>query len=223
MWCIGALTQEYRDRMYALLELYARPMSKAEPVICIDEKSLQLIGHSRAPLPMIASSPTKQDYEYVRNGTTNLFVAVEPKGGQRVVSVTERRGKIDFVAFINGLLTGAYAKARRVHLVLDNLNTHFRKCFDDVLGVHAAKKLLRRVQFHYTPKHASWLNMAEIEIGILSRQCLDRRIASRGLLELEVDAWQQARNKEKRTIEWNFTRQDADRKLGRHYVSKLAC
>nr|MDP2192485.1 IS630 family transposase [Rhodoferax sp.] len=223
MWCIGALTQEYRARMYALLELYARPMSRAEPVICIDEKSLQLIGHSRVALPMASHNPTKQDYEYVRNGTTNLFVAVEPKAGQRVVSVTERRGKIDFVAFINELLTGAYAKARRIHLVLDNLNTHFRKCFDDVLGKCAAAKLLRRVQFHYTPKHASWLNMAEIEIGILSRQCLDRRIASRELLESEVDAWQQARNKEKRTIEWNFTRQDADRKLGRHYVSKLAC
>ena len=158
MWCIGALTQEYRARMYALLELYARPMSRAEPVICIDEKGLQLIGHSREPLPMGSHNPTKQDYEYVRNGTTNLFVAVEPKAGQRIVSVTERRGKVDFVAFIGKLLTGTYAKARRVHLVLDNLNTHFRKCFDDVLGERAAAKLLRRVQFHYTPKHASWLD-----------------------------------------------------------------
>ena len=130
MWCIGVLTEEYRARMRALLELYARPMSKAEPVICIDEKSLQLIGHSREPLPMTQDSSTKQDYEYVRNGTTNLFVAVEPKAGQRIVSVTERRGKVDFVAFIGKLLTGTYAKARRVHLVLDNLNTHFRKCFD---------------------------------------------------------------------------------------------
>ena len=223
MWCIGELTEEYRARMYALLELYARPISKAEPVICIDEKSLQLIGHSREPLPMASHRPTRQDYEYVRNGTTNLFVAVEPKAGQRVVSVTERRGKMDFVAFIDELLTGVYAKARRIHLVLDNLNTHFRKCFDDVLGNRAAAKLLRRVQFHYTPKHASWLNMAEIEIGILSRQCLDRRIASRQLLESEVDAWQLARNEEKRTIEWNFTRQDADLKLGQHYVFKLAC
>lgn len=174
MWCIGALTEEYRTRMYALLELYARPRSRAEPVICIDEKSLQLIAHSRAPLAMAASNPTKQDYEYVRNGTTNLFVAVEPKGGRRIVSVTERRGKVDFVAFVKELLTGVYAKARRIHLVLDNLNTHFRKCFDDVLGSHEAAKLLRRVEFHYTPKHASWLNMAEIEIGVLSRQCLDR-------------------------------------------------
>jgi hypothetical protein len=223
MWCIGALTDEYRRRMYALLELYARPVSRTEPVICIDEKSLQLIGHSREPLPMASHKPAKQDYEYVRNGTTNLFVAVEPKAGRRIVSVTAHRGKVDFVAVIGELLTGAYAKARRIHLVLDNLNTHFRKCFDDVLGERAATKLLRRVQFHYTPKHASWLNMAEIEIGVLSRQCLDRRIGCRQLLQSEVDAWQQARNAEQRTIEWNFTRQDADRKLGHHSVSKLAC
>lgn len=223
MWCIGALTEEYRARMYVLLELYARPISKAEPVICIDEKSLQLIAHSRPPLAMAASSPTKHGYEYVRNGTTNLFVAVEPKAGQRIVSVTERRGKVDFVAFIKELLTGVYAKARRIHLVLDNLNTHFRKCFDDVLGTRAAAKLLHRVEFHYTPKHASWLKMTEIEIGILSRQCLDRRIANRELLESEVAAWQQARNEEERTIEWHFTRQDADKKMGRNYVSQLSC
>jgi len=223
MWCIGALTEEYRHRMYGLLELYGRPMCRAEPVICIDEKSLQLIAHSREPLPIAAHSATKLDYEYVRNGTTNLFVAVEPKAGQRIVEVTAQRGKTDFVAFVGDLLTSAYAKARRVHLVLDNLNTHFRKSFDDVLGKRAAAKLLRRVQFHYTPKHASWLNMAEIEIGILSRQCLDRRIASRQLLQSEVDAWQAARNAEERTIEWKFTRQDADQRLGRHYVSTLAC
>lgn len=108
----------------------------------------------------------------MRNGTVNLFVAVEPKAGQPIFSVVERRDKIDFVAFIKELLTGAYAKARRVHLVLDNLNKHFIKCFDDVLGERTAAKFLRRVQFHYTPKHASWLNMAEIEISILSRQCL---------------------------------------------------
>ncbi|MEO7246598.1 MAG: transposase, partial [Rubrivivax sp.] len=133
------------------------------------------------------------------------------------------RGKTDFVAFVQALLTDTYAAARRVHLVLDNLNIHFRKCFVDVLGQHAAGKLLRRVRFHYTPKHASWLNMAEIEIGILSRQCLDRRIATPQLLQREVDAWQTDRNALGRTIEWKFTRQDADHKLGRHYVPELTC
>jgi len=221
MWCIGALTEEYRSRMYQLLALYAKPLRHDEPVLCIDEKSMQLIGHSRKPLPMVAGAPTKQDYEYVRKGTTNLFVAVEPKAGLRVVSVTDHRRKTDFVGFVQSLLTDTYAAARRVHLVLDNLNTHFRKSFDDVLGRRAAGKLLRRVTFHYTPKHASWLNMAEIEIGILSRQCLDRRIPTPQLLRCEVDAWQAERNAQRRTIEWKFRRQDADRKLSQHYVSKL--
>lgn len=205
--------------MYDLLDLYAKPLCLKEPVICVDEKSLQLIGHSRKPLPMGPHAPTKEDYEYTRNAMTNLFVAVEPKAGQRTVSVTERRTKVDFVAFISELLTGVNAKARRIHLVLDNLNTHFRKCFEDVLGVPAATKLLRKVVFHYTPKHASWLNMAEIEIGTLSRQCLDRRIPNRELLETEVNAWQADRHALKRTIEWKFTRQDADRKLSHRYVS----
>ena len=223
MWCIGALTDEYRLRMYDLLALYAKPLRADEPVICIDEKSLQLIGHSRQCLTMAPGAPAKQDYEYVRQGTTNLFVAVEPKAGQRLVSVTDHRGKTDFVSFVQTLLTDTYAAARRVHLVLDNLNIHFRKCFDDVLGRRAAGKLLRRVNFHYTPKHASWLNMAEIEIGILSRQCLDRRIPDAPLLQREVNAWQADRNAQRRTIEWKFNRQDADRKLGRHYVSTLMC
>jgi hypothetical protein len=223
MWCIGTLTEEYRLRMYDLLALYAKPLRVSEPVICIDEKSLQLLAHSRAPLPMASHRPTKVDYEYVRHGTTNLFVAIEPKAGKREVWVTEHRGKTDFVAFIDDLLTRTYAGARRVHLVLDNLNTHFRKSFEDVLGKRAACELLRRVHFHHTPKHASWLNMAEIEIGILTRQCLDRRIPNPQALRHEVDAWQLARNALRRTIEWKFTRQDADRKLGRHYVPKLAC
>lgn len=218
MWCIGEMTQEYRCRMSELLALYARPFDPHKPVVCIDEKTLQLLAHGRTPLPASPGVIAKDDYEYVRKGTTNLFVAVEPKAGHRVVSVTEQRGKIDFVEFVTSLLGGAYAAARRVHLVLDNLNIHFRKCFDDVLGRRAADKLLRRVQFHYTPKHASWLNMAEIEIGILNRQCLDRRLADRQSLRREVAQWQRARNTARKTIEWKFTRQDADQKLGRHYV-----
>ncbi len=199
--------------MYELLALYAGPLRDREPVVCIDEKSLQLLSHNRAPLSMAAHTITKIDYEYVRHGTTNLFVAAEPKAGRRTVAATDHRGKTDFVAFIEELLTRTYAKAQRVHLVLNNLNTHFRKTFEDVLGVRAANTLLRRVAFHYTPKHASWLNMAEIEIGILSRQCLDRRIPNSEALQHEVNAWQTARNTLRRTIEWKFTRQDADDKL----------
>jgi hypothetical protein len=223
MWCIGVLTEEYRQRMYGLLALYGRPFDPREPVVCIDEKSLQLLSASRAPLPMARGAIAKDDYEYVRRGTRNLFVAVEPKAGRRVVTVTRQRGKVDFVGFVSALLGGVYAAARRIHLVLDNLNTHFRKCFDDVLGHRAAQRLLRRVQFHYTPKHASWLNMAEIEIGVLTRQCLDRRLADAQTLQCEIDQWQHVRNAERRTIQWTFTRQDADRKLGRHYVPLLTC
>ena len=218
MWCIGMLTAQYRQRMYDLLALYARPFKTREPVVCLDEKSKQLLRETRAPLPLQPGVPAKHDYEYVRAGTCNLFVAVEPKGGRRTVVVTARRTKPDFVAFVQFLLEHVYAAARRVHLVLDNLNTHFRTCFADVLGLTAAQALLRRVVFHYTPKHASWLNMAEIEIGILNRQCLDRRLTNRALLAAEVDAWQQRRNTEHRGIAWTFTRQDADRKLKQHYV-----
>lgn len=219
MWCIGRLTEEYRQRMYDLLDLYARPFRPGEPVICLDEKSKQLLKDSRTPLPIRPGVPVRQDYEYVRGGTCNLFVAVEPKGGRRTVLVTDRRAKPDFVAFVQYLLNTVYAKARRVHLVMDNLNTHFRKCFDEVLGVKAAKALLRRVVFHYTPKHASWLNMAEIEIGILDRQCLDRRLPDRATLVAEVDAWQRRRNADQCGITWSFTRQDADITMARHYVS----
>jgi len=219
MWCVGVLSAEYRSRMYALLELYAQPLRRNEPVVCLDEKSAQLLSDSRAPLPMRPGSPARQDYEYVRGGTCNMFVAVEPKGGRRTVVVTQRRGKTDFVAFTRNLLERVYRSARRVHLVLDNLNIHLRKCFEDVLGAKAARKLLRRVQFHYTPKHASWLNMAEIEIGILTRQCLDQRVADQATLARQVAAWQRRRNAQRLGIDWTFTRQDADRKMGRHYVA----
>ena len=205
--------------MYDLLDLYARPFRPREPVVCLDEKNKQLLRDSRIPLPIRPGMAVRQDYEYVRAGTCNLFVAIEPKGGRRTVVVTDHRTTPDFVAFVCHLLEQVYANAHRVHLVLDNLNTHFRKGFEEVLGIKAATKLLRRVVFHYTPKHASWLNMAEIEIGILDRQCLNRRWPNRDTLVSEVDAWQERRNADQRSIAWSFTRQDADAKMARHYVS----
>lgn len=219
MWCIGRLTEEYRIRMYGLLDLYALPYLEEEPVVCLDEKSKQMLKEIRPPLPLKSGTPAKQDYEYKRAGTCNLFVAVEPKGCRRIVEVTARRTKVDFVYFVCRLLETVYAQAKKVHLVLDNLNTHFRASFEEVLGQKAADVLLRRIEFHYTPKHASWLNMAEIEIGVLERQCLGRRLADQATITLEVAAWQQRRNADHRGIVWSFTRQDADRKLGRHYVS----
>jgi hypothetical protein len=219
MWCIGVLNAEYRGRMYDLLELYARPYCEHEPVVCIDEKSKQLLKDARSGLSIQPGVPAKDDYEYVRAGTCNVFVALEPKGKRRVVRVTQQRTKPQFVAFVQRLLERTYRSARKVHLVMDNLNTHFRSSFEQVLGRAPAAALLRRVQFHYTPKHASWLNMAEIEIGILERQCLARRLMDRAQVDREVSAWQRRRNTQRRGIEWTFTRQDADRKLSRHYVS----
>lgn len=205
--------------MYDLLDLYGRPFRAREPVICLDEKSKQLLKDSRQPVPIKPRRQMRLDYEYVRGGTCNLFVAIEPQGGRRTVQITDRRTKTDFVAFVQYLLEQVYATARRIHLVLDNLNTHFRKCFEEVLGIRAANTLLRRVVFHYTPKDASWLNMAEIEIGILDRQCLNRRLPDRDTLTREVDAWQRRRNDEQHRIAWTFSRQDADMKMATHYVS----
>jgi hypothetical protein len=218
MWCIGELTEEYRRRMYELLDLYARPHDPREPVICLDEKCKQLLRETRRPLPAKPGVLAKQDYEYERAGTCNLFVAVEPRGQRRFVQVTARRTKVDFVAFVCRLLRSGYNRVRKVHLVLDNLNTHMRESFEEVLGIKHAATLLRRIEFHYTPTHASWLNMAEIEIGVLQRQCLARCAAEPSALANEVAAWQRRRNAARCGIDWTFTRQDADRKLQRHYV-----
>lgn len=219
MWCIGKITPLYRQRMYNLLDLYARPYNREEPVVCIDEKSKQLLAPIRPNLPLKPSRTEKVDYEYERKGTRNLFVAVEPLAGWRQVQVTLQRKTVDFVHFVRQLLQGRYRRAKRVHLVLDNLNTHFAKGFTEVLGAKRAERLLKRIVFHYTPTHASWLNMAEIEIGILDKQCLKGRIPSAEQLTTAVDAWQKRRNQQRKTINWTFTRQDADKKLGKHYVA----
>ena len=219
MWCIGRITVEYRERMYDLLGLYAKPYDPTEPVVCLDEKSKQLLEQTRRPIPVAPGQVAKEDYEYKRAGTRNLFVAVEPKAGHREVAVTRRRTKPDFVAFVQYLAQEVYAQARKIHLVLDNLNTHFRASFEAVMGMDAARVFLSRLEFHYTPKHASWLNMAEIEIGILGRQCTGGRIGSEARLCSEVLAWEQRRNQERRRIEWKFSRQEADQKLSRHYVA----
>ena len=219
MWCIGRITAEYRERMYDLLALYARPYDPQEPVVCLDEKSKQLLAQTRAVLTAGPGQIAKEDYEYRRAGTRNLFVAVEPQAGHREVSITLRRTKRDFVEFVRHLAQGVYAAAQTIHLVLDNLNTHFRASFEEVLGLPEATAFLARVQFHYTPKHASWLNMAEIEIGVLDRQCTGRRIGEEMRLRTEVAAWQQQRNATKCRIQWKFTRQHADQKLSKHYVT----
>ena len=219
MWCVGKLTAEYRQRMYALLELYARPYDAQEPVVCVDEKSKQLLKETRVPVPARPGSVGKQDYEYERAGTCNLFMSVEPKGQRRHVQVTARRTKVDFVRFVGQLVEQLYAGAKKLHLVLDNLNTHFAPSFEEVLGPEAAVALLAGVEFHYTPKHASWLNMAELEIGIMEKQCTGRRMSAQPFVAEEVTAWEHRRNVEGRGINWTFTREKADETLGRHYVA----
>lgn len=205
--------------MYVLLDLYARPYQKNEPVVCVDEKSKQLLEQPRTPIAASPGKPIKEDYEYKRAGTRNIFMAIEPKGGRRQAEVTARRTKRDFVQFISHLVKKVYTRAQKIHLVLDNLNTHFRSSFEEVLGLKQAAKLLERVEFHYTPKHASWLNMAEIEIGIMDRQCTGCRLPNEQILRSEVVAWANRRNQARSTIDWKFKRQDADQKLSRHYVS----
>ena len=205
-------------RMYRLLNLYKLPYDPRQPVVCMDEKSKQLLADIRQPITAKPGSPEKYDYEYKRKGTCNIFMAVEPKAGKRFVEITERRTKADFAYFIEQLVAG-FPKTAIVQLVLDNLNTHFESSLLETFGKGKTKKIMKRVRFIYTPKHASWLNMAEIEINIMDRQCTGGRIETKNKLSQNVRQWAKKRNKDKATIEWKFTRQHADKKLSKHYVS----
>jgi hypothetical protein len=205
--------------MYKLLALYARPYDKKYPVVCIDEKSKQLIQDVRGALPLRPGSPAKYDGEYCRKGTRNIFVAVEPLAGRRKIKVTLQRKKSDFAYFIKELITHAYRQAKKIRLVLDNLNIHFAASFYETFSKREAGQLLRKIEFYYTPKHGSWLNMAEIEINMMDRECLNRRIGEGGLLKSEIDCWAQERNKARKKINWSFTRKQADKKLSKYYVA----
>ena len=218
MWCIAEITPEYRERMYRLLDLYAEDYDAAYPVICIDEKSKQLIEEARTPLPMKPGKPEKYDYEYIRRGTRNIFVAVEPKGGKRLVKVTKTRTKKDFARFVRTLVKTKYPEATKIRIVLDNLNTHFATSFYETFSEEEADEILRKIEFYYTPKHASWLNMAEIEINVMSRECLPARTADENELKRQINSWTKQRNKKRKQIVWKFTKQNADQKLGQHYA-----
>lgn len=219
MWCIAKLTKEYRKRMYNLLDLYHLPYNQKYPVICVDEKSKQLLLNTRHPIKMSAGRVQKIDYEYKRNGTKNIFVAVEPKAGKHIVKVTKRRTKQDFAKFIEELLENTYSQAEKVKVVLDNLNTHFPRSFYETFSKEKADRLLERIEFNYTPKHASWLNMAEIEISMLEQECIGRRIGNETQLIDEINAWTSQVNQEKRKINWKYTKREAYKKLSKHYVS----
>lgn len=218
MWCIQEITPQYRERMYRLLELYKESYDPLMPVVCMDEKSKQFLEDIREPIKAKIGKVEKYDYEYKRNGTCNIFVAVVPKAGKRIVKVTDKRTRQDFAYFVEDLVDKHFTKAACIQLVLDNLNTHFEGSLTETFGERKAKRLLEKIKFIYTPKHASWLNMAEIEINIMGKQCIGGRIESKEKIETDVRIWSKQRNKEKIKIDWKFTRQDADIKLSKHYV-----
>jgi transposase len=213
MWCIPTITAEFKKKMLDVLEVYERPYNPDYPVVCVDEKLTQLIKDIRASLSIKAAQPRKIDYEYKRNGTCYIFVAVEPKAGKRSVRVTRRRTKKDFASFIKYLVLHVYKRAKKIILVEDNLNTHNKTALIETFGEREGKKLARKIEWHFTPKHASWLDQAEIEIHSLEEQCLDRRIPDFHTMQAEVAACARRRNRDKCGITWQFTRKKAKQKF----------
>ncbi len=212
MWCIPNITPEFIERMEHILELYALPYNPKEPILCLDEKSVQLLEDTRVTVRTKEGSVRKRDYEYKRNGTCNIFVTVEPRAGFRTTHTTTRRTRRDFAHEIRRIeRMKRYRHATTIHIVLDNLNTHFEKSLIETFGEKEAARIMTRIRFHYTPKHASWLNMAEIEIGIVSRQCLKRRAGSRTALRANICAWRRDRNRRVARIDWQWTKADARR------------
>lgn len=203
--------------MEDVLDIYARPYDEGHPVVCVDEGGKQLIGDIREPLPVRPASPAKQDYEYEREGMANLFMAVEPLGGIRHVEATERKTAVDFARFLKRVSEEWYADAERIVLVCDNLNTHTPACLYEAFEPVEARRLAERFEWHHTPKHGSWLNVAEIELSVMARQCLDRRIADIATLTQEVAAWEKTRNAAVVKVDWQFTTADARVKLKKLY------
>jgi hypothetical protein len=220
-WCVPKLTPEFREAMEDVLEQYEKPYDPAEPVICLDEQPYQLLDDARPPQPATPGKVAKQDYEYRRCGTCSIFVAVDPKAGWRHVQARRQRTRADFARFVRELVR-RHPKARKIHLVLDNLNTHNERSLIETFGAKRARPLLNKLVWHHTPKHASWLNMAEIEISVLTKQSLDRRIATLKGVQKEISPWSRKRNRSKAKINWTFNRKDARRVFPELYRRKLA-
>ena len=221
MWCIQAIDAEYVARMEDVIELYTTQPAQHRAVVCFDETPVQLIGEARVPVPARPGQPARVDYEYRRNGTANLFVFLDAHRPWRHVKVTDQRTALDFAHCMHELLTVHYPEAEHVQVVLDNLSAHKPAALYEAFPPAQARELLRRLEFHFVPKHASWLNMVEIEIGVLVRQCLDRRIPDRHSLSREIAAWQQERNAAGMRVKWMFGIEQARDKLGRHYPTPL--
>ena len=203
--------------MEDVLEVYTRPYDPRRPQVCMDETSKQLLRDTRAPLPPAPEQVAKVDYEYEREGVVNLFLFCEPLAGQRWVEVTEHRAKSDWAQQIKQMVDERYPEAERIVLVMDNLNTHTPGALFEAFPPAEAKRLADKLELHYTPKHGSWLNIAEIELSVLSRQCLDRRVPDFATLAREITAWEERRNTSGGKVDWRFTTEDARIKLKRLY------
>ena len=203
--------------MENVLDLYAQPYAPYAPVVCFDEASKQLVAETRTPQPLAPGRPARYDYEYARNGVANLFIHFQPLTGWRHVAVTERRTKHDFALQMKELVQVHFPTAIRIRVVLDNLNTHTKAALYEAFAPEEAKRIADRLEFHYTPKHGSWLNMAEIELSVLANQCLGRRIPDPPTLTREVGAWERSRNDEHASVNWRFKVAYARVKLKRLY------
>jgi hypothetical protein len=210
---------EFVWRMEDTLDVYRRPYDPCRPQVCLDETSKQLLADTREPLPMRPGQVEREDYEYERRGVSSLFLWCEPLGNRRHVEVTDRRTKVDWAHIVKDLVDTHYAGAERVVLVMDNLNTHTPASLYEAFAPAEAKRIADRLEIHYTPKHGSWLNIAEIELSALARQCLDRRMPDRDILAKEVLAWERERNTARVTIDWRFSTDDARIKLKHLYPS----
>jgi len=211
------VTADFIWRMEDVLELYAEPYDPKRPVVCFDERPYQLLGHKREPLPMKPGQPQRVDYEYQRHGSCNLFLVFQPLRGWRQVRVTERRTHEDFAHQMKALVDEVFPEAEVIRVVLDNLNTHTPAALYQTFSPGEARRLTRKLEFHYTPKHGSWLNMVEIEFSILARQCLNRRLPDVDSVRREAEAWAETRNTAQTTVTWRFTTADARRKLHHLY------
>ena len=203
--------------MDEVLAVYAQPVDPQRPQVCFDEKSVELHADVRSPLPPEPGQPKRQDYAYQRKGTRNVFLFLEPKVGKRHTLVTRHRTKEDWAKAMRYLVDELYPHARKIDVVLDNLNTHTPEVLIEIFGKPEADRLLRHLKFHYTPVHGSWLNMAEIELSVMQRQCLKRRLGDEFTLGTELVAWEKPRNDARVTIRWKFTRQDARRVFAKYY------
>jgi transposase len=213
MWCVPELNQEYKERMEAILDVYEKPFNEKEPTVCIDEKPVQLLEDTRDAIPMNKKKITKIDYEYRRNGTANIFGIVEPKGGRHLSYVTRNKVSKEYAKALKKI-SKKYENAKTIHLIQDNYKTHSKKALIDYYGEKEGEKLYKRFTMHYTPKHASWLNQAEIELSLIGRQCLGkRRIGDINKLSNEVKSFTKQLNRKKTIIEWKFTKKDARKKF----------